>query len=106
MSTYCNEGVFYDSNVILFLIFFIEAYVVGTHFNCFDFFFTKAYVVGNLTGVIPKSLPVLSTKPVLRKAAVNREIWFSTEQYGCRQRDNTILTPLERRKRLQTLSIF
>ena len=38
MSTYCNEGVVYDSNVILFLIFFIEAYVVGTHFNCFDFF--------------------------------------------------------------------
>ena len=47
MSTYCNEGVFYDSNVILFLIFVLEAYVVGTHFNCFDFFFMKAYVVGN-----------------------------------------------------------
>ena len=51
------------------------------------------------TGVIPKSLPVLSTEPVLRKAAVDREIRFSTEQYECRLRDNMILTPLERRKR-------
>ena len=33
---------------------------------------------------------VLSTEPVLRKAAVDREIWFSTEQYGCRQRNDFI----------------
>ena len=51
------------------------------------------------TEVIPKSLPVLSTEPVLRKAVVDRELRFSTEQYGCRQRDNMILTPLEKRKR-------
>ena len=42
------------------------------------------------TGVIPKSLPVLWTEPVLRKAAVDREIRFSTEQYGCRQRNDFI----------------
>ena len=46
---------------------------------------------------------------VLRKAAIDREIWFSTEQYGCLQ-NNTILTPLERRKHkfsnLKMLSIF
>ena len=50
-------------------------------------------------GVIPNPLPVLSTEPVLRKRAVDREIRSSTEQYGCRQRSNMILTPLERRKR-------
>ena len=38
-----------------------------------------------LTGVIPKSLPVLWTKPVLHKVAVHQEIRFSTEQYRCRQ---------------------
>ena len=32
-------------------------------------------------GVIPKSLPVPSTEPVLRKAAVDRGLRFSTEQY-------------------------
>ena len=62
-----------------------------------------------LTGVIPKSLPVLLTEPVLCKAAVDQGLRFSTEQYGCCQRD-MILTPLQRRKRkfyhLQTLSIF
>ena len=31
------------------------------------------------TGVISKSLPVLSTKSVLRKAAVDRGLQFSTE---------------------------
>ena len=31
------------------------------------------------TGVIPKSLPVLSTEPILRKAAVDRGLRFSTE---------------------------
>ena len=41
-------------------------------------------------GVIPKSLPVLSTEPVLRKAAVDRGLRFSTEQYGCRQRNDFI----------------
>ena len=30
------------------------------------------------TGVIPKSLSVLSTEPVLRKAAVDRGLRFST----------------------------
>ena len=53
---------------------------------------------------------MLSTEPVLRKAAVDLGLRFSTEQYGCRQRDNMILTPLQRRKRkfqhLQTLSNF
>ena len=34
------------------------------------------------TGVIPKSLPVLSTEPVLHKAAVDRGLRFSTKQYG------------------------
>ena len=42
------------------------------------------------TGVIPKSLPVLSTEQVLRKAAVDRELRFSTEQYGCRQRNDFV----------------
>ena len=46
-----------------------------------------------ITGVIPKSLPVLSTEPVLRKVAVDREIGFSTEQYGCRQRNDNVLMP-------------
>ena len=40
------------------------------------------------TGVIPKSLLVLSTEPDLRKSAVDREIQFSTEKYGCRQRND------------------
>ena len=34
------------------------------------------------TGVKPISLPVLSTEPVLRKVAVDREMRPSTEQYG------------------------
>ena len=42
------------------------------------------------TAVTPKSLPVLSTEPVLRKAAVDRGIRFTTELYGCRQRDKVI----------------
>ena len=33
---------------------------------------------------------MLPTEPVLRKAAVDREIRFSTEQYGCRQRNDFI----------------
>ena len=37
--------------------------------------------------VIPKSLPVLLTEPVVHKAAVNQGLPFSTEQYGCRQRN-------------------
>ena len=41
-------------------------------------------------GVIQKSLLVLSTEPVLRKAAVDRGLGFSTEQYGCRQRNDFI----------------
>ena len=44
-------------------------------------------------GLYQKSIPVLSTESVLRKAAVDRGLQFSTEQYGCRQRDNMILTP-------------
>ena len=52
-----------------------------------------------ITGVIPKSLPVLSTKPVLRKTAVDRGLRFSTMQYGCQQRDNMSLKSLARRKR-------
>ena len=55
-------------------------------------------------GVIPKSLPMLSTEPVLHKTAVDRGLWFSTEQYGCRQRDNIILAPLERQKRELTFT--
>ena len=54
---------------------------------------------GNLImKVIPNSLPVLSTEQVvvLRKLAVDREIQFSTEQYGCLQKSNMILTPLQR----------
>ena len=46
-----------------------------------------------------KSLPVLSTEPVLRKAAVDREEQFFDERYGCRQRDIIISMPLERLKR-------
>ena len=42
------------------------------------------------TELIPKALPVLSTDPVLRKSAVDREIRFSTEQYGCRQRNDFV----------------
>ena len=41
-----------------------------------------------LTGVIPKSLPVLLTEPVLRKAAVDRGLRFSTEQYECQLRND------------------
>ena len=33
----------------------------------------------NITVVIPKSIPVLSTESVLRKMAVHRELQFSTE---------------------------
>ena len=33
---------------------------------------------------------MLSTEPVLRKAAVDRGLRFSTEQYGCRQRNDFI----------------
>ena len=51
------------------------------------------------SGVIPKSLPVLSAESILRKAAVDRGIRFSIEQYGCRQRDKVNLKPLEKRKR-------
>ena len=43
------------------------------------------------TGVIPKSLSVLSTEPVLRKTAVDRGLRISTEQYGCRQRNDFII---------------
>ena len=43
-----------------------------------------------ITGVISKSLPILSTEPVLLKAAVDRGLRFSTEQYGCQQRNNFI----------------
>ena len=32
-----NEGVFNDADAIFFLIFFMKAYVVGTHLNCLDF---------------------------------------------------------------------
>ena len=46
-------------------------------------------------GVIAISLPVLSTEPVLRKAAVKRELRFSTEQYGCRQRNDFVKCALE-----------
>ena len=55
---------------------------------------------------------MLSTELVglLRKAAIDQEIWFSTEQYGCLQNNNMILTPLERPKHkfsnLKMLSIF
>ena len=42
------------------------------------------------TEVIPKPLPVLSTERVLPKAAVDRGLRFSTEQYGCRQRNDFI----------------
>ena len=35
------------------------------------------------TGVIPKSLPMLLSMSVLRKAAVDQGLRFSTEQYGC-----------------------
>ena len=52
---------------------------------------------------------MLSTVPVLRKLAVDREIRFSTEQHGCRQRDNMILTPLETQNvsfNIKTLSFF
>ena len=39
-------GLFNDAYVIFFfLIFFIKAYVVGTHFNCFDKS-VQAYVIG------------------------------------------------------------
>ena len=41
---------------------------------------------------------MLSTDPVLRKAAVDRGLRFLTEKYGCRQRDNMILTILQKRK--------
>ena len=41
-------------------------------------------------GVVPKSLHVLSTEPVLRKAAIDRGLRFSTEQYGCRQRNDFV----------------
>ena len=54
---------------------------------------------GSITGVILDPLPVLSTEPGLRKLAVDPEIRFSTELYGCRQWSNMILTPLGRRKR-------
>ena len=40
------------------------------------------------TGVIQKSLPVLSTEPVLQNVAVDRAIRLSTELYGCRQKNN------------------
>ena len=65
--------------------------------------FLRLYMItggggGGGGGVIPKSLPVPSTEPALRKAAVDRGLRFLTDQYGCRQRDMT-LTPVERRKR-------
>ena len=41
---------------------------------------------------------MLSTEPVLRKAAVDRGLRFSTEQYGCRQRDNMIFDALGKEK--------
>ena len=43
-----------------------------------------------ITGVIPKSLPVLSTEPVLRKAAVDQGLRFSTEQYECGKRNDFV----------------
>ena len=43
-----------------------------------------------VTGVIPKSLPVLSTESVLRKAAVDWGLRLSTEQNGYRQRNDFI----------------
>ena len=72
--------------------------------NCFSFFSRSpddniSLRTDSTTGVIPKSLPVLSTEPVLRKAAVDRELRFSTEQYECRQKNGMILTPLQGRKR-------
>ena len=42
------------------------------------------------TAAIPKSLPVLSAETVLRKAAFDREIRFSTKHYGCRQRNDFV----------------
>ena len=55
------------------------------------------YTPGGVTlviGVIPKSLPVLSTEPVLRKAAINQGLRFSTEYYGF-DRGTTSLTALK-----------
>ena len=33
---------------------------------------------------------MLSTEPALRKAAVDRELRFPTEQYGCRQKNEVV----------------
>ena len=57
------------------------------------------------TGVIPKSLPVLSTEPVLRKVAVDRVIRVLIEQYGCRQRNDFVSLP-SRNVILGYVSIF
>ena len=70
----------------------------ATCFFCSDTFSYDNHFVPNYfqllpcmtTGVIPKALPVLSTEPVLRKIAVDREIRFSTEQYECRQKNDSV----------------
>ena len=57
-----------------------------------DFFSLIFYLTIHcvITGVILKWLPVLSTEPVLRKAAVDRGLRVSTEQCGCRQRNDFV----------------
>ena len=59
----------------------------------------KNFTWGANTKVIIKSILVLSTEPLLRKVAVYLEVWFSTEQYGCRQRSDLVFMPIEGRQR-------
>ena len=49
---------------------------------------------------------MLSIEPVLRNIAVDREIRFSTEQYGCRQRNDPVWTPVERRIRTNAIDFL
>ena len=66
------------------LKFLLWVWVVG--FSKSDIYDCVRLLKASYTGVKPTSLPVLSTEPVLRKVAVDREVRLSTEQYGSRRR--------------------
>ena len=72
----------------------LKLYHWKANFKCFGVICVKkssnSLAVILKTWVIPNSLPVLSTEPVLRKAAVDRGLRFSTEQYGFRQRNDFV----------------
>ena len=89
----------FDFNSVTFGKYLCKFHRIVTHWLCSNknhilFWLTscqqsdgaKCVLLPSIMGVIPMSLPVLSTELVLHKVAVDREIWYPTEQYGCRQR--------------------